>query len=42
VVQLSSGIHHLQEDHPDVIAANVKDGSWNREIGSRPRQKLNL
>ena len=32
VVQLSSGIHYLQEDHPDVIGANVKE--WLIEIGS--------
>lgn len=42
VVQLSSGIHFLQEDHPDVIGANVKE--WLLEIGidSSPRQKLKL
>jgi len=38
VVQLSSGIHYLQEDHPDVIGANVKE--WLIELGvsSSPKQ----
>jgi haloalkane dehalogenase len=31
LVQLSSGLHFLQEDHPDVIGANVKE--WLVEIG---------
>jgi haloalkane dehalogenase len=31
VVQLSSGIHYLQEDHPDVIGASVKE--WLIELG---------
>jgi haloalkane dehalogenase len=31
VVQLRSGLHYLQEDHPDVIGANVKE--WLVEIG---------
>jgi haloalkane dehalogenase len=31
VVQLSSGIHFLQEDHPDVIGAHIKE--WLIEIG---------
>ena len=31
VVQLSSGIHYLQEDHPDVIGANIKE--WLVELG---------
>jgi haloalkane dehalogenase len=25
VVQLASGLHYLQEDHPDVIGANIKE-----------------
>lgn len=25
LVQLSSGLHYLQEDHPDVIGANIKE-----------------
>jgi haloalkane dehalogenase len=42
VVQLSSGVHYLQEDHPDVIGANVKE--WLIEVGvsSSPKQKLTL
>jgi haloalkane dehalogenase len=42
LVQLSSGIHFLQEDHPDVIGANIKE--WLIECGVRsaPRQKLTL
>jgi haloalkane dehalogenase len=41
-VQLSSGLHYLQEDHPDVIGANVKE--WLLEIGIRnaPPQRLKL
>ena len=30
VVQLRSGLHYLQEDHPDVIGANVKE--WIEEL----------
>lgn len=42
VVQLSSGLHYLQEDHPDVIGANIKE--WLMELGilSSQRQKLKL
>jgi len=42
VVQLSSGIHYLQEDHPDVIGAHIKE--WLVELGIRssPRQRLAL
>jgi haloalkane dehalogenase len=42
LVQLSSGIHYLQEDHPDVIGAHVKE--WLAEVGisSSPKQKLTL
>jgi haloalkane dehalogenase len=42
VVQLSSGIHYLQEDHPDVIGANVKEWLIESGVGSNPRQKLTL
>jgi haloalkane dehalogenase len=31
LVQLSSGLHYLQEDHPQVIGANVKE--WLIELG---------
>jgi len=41
-VQLSSGFHYLQEDHPDVIGANVKEWLIELGIGSRPKQKLAL
>jgi haloalkane dehalogenase len=42
LVQLSSGLHHLQEDHPDVIGAHIKE--WLLELGvaSFPKQKLTL
>jgi haloalkane dehalogenase len=42
LVQLSSGLHFLQEDHPDVIGANIKE--WLLELGvaSFPKQKLAL
>jgi haloalkane dehalogenase len=42
VAQLSSGLHYLQEDHPDVIGANVKEWLVENGIGSSPRQKLAL
>ncbi len=42
VVQLSSGIHYLQEDHPDVIGANVKEWLTGLGVGSSPKQKLTL
>lgn len=35
-VRLSSGLHYLQEDHPDVIGANVKE--WLVEIGVGSRE----
>jgi haloalkane dehalogenase len=42
LVQLRSGLHYLQEDHPDVIGANVKE--WLIELGadSSPKQKPTL
>jgi haloalkane dehalogenase len=42
LVQLSSGLHFLQEDHADVIGANIKE--WLLELGvaSLPKQKLAL
>ena len=42
VVQLSSGIHYLQEDHPDVIGAKVKEWLIELGVGSSPNQKLTL
>ena len=42
VVQLSSGAHYLQEDHPDVIGANVKEWLIELGVGSSPKQKLTL
>ena len=42
VVQLSSGIHYLQEDHPDVIGVNVKEWLIELGVGSGPKQKLTL
>ena len=40
LVQLSSGLHFLQEDHPDVIGANIKEWLIELGIGSSPKQKL--
>jgi haloalkane dehalogenase len=40
LVQLSSGIHYLQEDHPDVIGAHIKEWLIEVGIGLSPRQKL--
>jgi haloalkane dehalogenase len=42
LVQLSSGLHFLQEDHADEIGANIKE--WLLELGvaSLPKQKLAL
>jgi len=42
VVQLHSGLHYLQEDHPDVIGANIKEWLIEMGIGSSPKQKLAL
>jgi haloalkane dehalogenase len=42
LVQLSSGLHYLQEDHPDVIGANIKEWLIELGIGSSPKQKLAL
>ena len=42
VVQLSSGLHYLQEDHPDVIGANIKEWLLESGITSSPKQKLRL
>ncbi len=42
VVPLSSGIHYLQEDHPDVIGANVKEWLIEVGVGYSPKQKLTL
>jgi haloalkane dehalogenase len=39
VVQLSSGIHYLQEDHPNVIGANIKEWLVEIGVGSSPKQK---
>ena len=42
VVQLSSGLHFLQEDHPDVIGANIKEWLVEQDVASMPKQKLAL
>ena len=42
VVQLSSGLHYLQEDHPDEIAAEVKKWLIDLGISNSPKQKLAL
>jgi haloalkane dehalogenase len=35
LVELSSGLHYLQEDHPDVIGANIKEWLIELGVGSR-------
>lgn len=40
VVQLSTGLHYLQEDHPDVIGANIKE--WLVELGASPSPNQNV
>ena len=40
VVQLSSGIHYLQEDHPEVIGAAVKEWLINMGVGSSRKHKV--
>jgi haloalkane dehalogenase len=42
IVQLSSGLHYLQEDHPDVIGANIKEWLIELGISSNPNQKVKL
>ncbi len=42
LVQLSSGTHYLQEDHPDVIGARVKDWLDRLGIGSIASGRLEL
>jgi haloalkane dehalogenase len=41
-VQLSSGIHYLQEDRPDVIGANIKEWLIGLGVGSRQEEKRAL
>ena len=40
VVQLDSGIHYLQEDHPEVIGATVNEWLIDLGIGSSPNHKV--
>jgi len=40
VVQLSSGIHYLQEDHPEVIGAAVKEWLINIGVDSSRKHKV--
>jgi haloalkane dehalogenase len=42
VVQLSSGLHYLQEDHPEEIAAEVKKWLIGLGISNSPKQRLAL
>ena len=42
IVQLSSGLHYLQEDHPDVIGANITEWLIELGISSNPNQKVKL
>ena len=39
-MHLSSGLHYLEEDHPDVIGANIKE--WLVELGIASRQIQNV
>jgi haloalkane dehalogenase len=39
-VQLGSGIHYLQEDHPEVIGAAVKEWLIDVGIASSPKHKV--
>jgi haloalkane dehalogenase len=41
-VQLDSGLHYLQEDHPEAIGATIKDWLLDLGITSAPKQKLTL
>jgi haloalkane dehalogenase len=40
LVQLSSGLHYLQEDHPDVIGANIKEWLIDLGVSSSPKRKV--
>ena len=40
LVRLSSGLHYLPEDHPEVIGASVKEWLIELGVGSRPKEKL--
>jgi haloalkane dehalogenase len=42
LVQLSSGLHYLQEDHPDVIGANIKEWLVESGVFLSPKQKLTI
>jgi haloalkane dehalogenase len=42
VVQLSSGIHYLQEDHPEVIGVTVNEWLIDLGVGSSPKRKAAL
>lgn len=40
VVQLASGIHYLQEDHPEVIGATVNEWLIDLGVDSTPKRKV--
>jgi haloalkane dehalogenase len=40
VVQLASGLHYLQEDHPEVIGGTVKEWLIELGVGSSPKHKV--
>jgi haloalkane dehalogenase len=40
VVQLSSGIHYLQEDHPEAIGAAVKEWLIDMKVDSSRKHKV--
>jgi haloalkane dehalogenase len=42
VVQLRSGIHYLQEDHPEVIGNEIREWLTEVGVGSSPKQKMRM
>jgi haloalkane dehalogenase len=42
LVQLRSGLHYLQEDHPDVIGASIKEWLVEVGVGLGPKQDVTL
>ncbi|WP_246216181.1 hypothetical protein [Paraburkholderia agricolaris] len=42
VVDLGERLHHLQEDHPEVIGATVNEWLLEPGVGALPEQRLTL
>jgi len=42
VVQLRTGIHYLQEDHPEVIGTEIREWLAAVGVGSSPKQKMRM